>query len=119
MTKRGPGRPRVPAHLKRERQIMVTLTDDEWAFLVGIANECGERPSIYVREHALIMARIQSDGVFWPRGNCPNPWHMYAYTMIDPDERAALIPSECPDCGTLAPVIEQTGGSEYRVSLPK
>ena len=52
MTKRGPGSPRVPAHLKRERQIMVTLTDDEWAFLVGIANVCGERPSIYVREHA-------------------------------------------------------------------
>ena len=62
MAKRGPGRPRVPTHLKRKRQIMVTLTDDEWALLVGIANECGERPSVYVREHALRMARSQARG---------------------------------------------------------
>ena len=97
----------------------ICLTEDELADLHVTAEECGVPPAVYAREHAVIVARIQSDGAFWPRGDCPNPFHMYAYALLPPDTRSKLIPSECPDCGATAPIIEQTGKGQYEITLPE
>ena len=110
MKNRG-GRPPLPAHLRRKHALTVMLTDQERQDLVEIARECNTAPSVYIRDHALMVARIQTGGAFWPNGDCPNPWHMYAHA-------GSGAASECPDCGALAPIIEQASERKYHVTLP-
>ena len=95
------GRPPLPPEKRRNVILSVRVTEIERDIFQALASASGTPLAVYIREAAARDARNKVvDG---PEGvvvvDCGHPWHQYAYTTNEPDEREQLIPAACPNCG--------------------
>ena len=111
------GRPRFPEGMARTVRLTVRVTPSEQDLLQACAVRSGQTLTEYVRKWSVSKAQRDLGGVLG-HPECADPWHLYSYTMDQPDGRARRIPATCPGCGDSAPPhVTRRGDFEHDVDV--